>query len=155
MKSICCIAALLLALVTGIVGYQWVFVGQTQPSADGRSAILLSPGERDLVLSEMRTFLQSVQRITQALTTEDMAEAAKAAREVGAAAADGVPVSLMAKLPIGFKKLGLSTHRAFDQLALDAEQLGDPAHTLNQLAALQLNCVGCHAGFRIAEDHSL
>ena len=152
MKSICCTVALLLVLVTAAAVYQLVFVGKTVHSDDGRSAILLSPGERDLVLAEMRTFLQSVQRITQALTTEDMAEAAKAAREVGAAAADGVPVSLMAKLPIGFKTLGLSTHRAFDQLALDAEQLGDPAHTLSQLAALQTNCVGCHAGFRIQTE---
>jgi len=135
-----------------VVGYQLIVVGRTLPSADGRGAILLYPGERDLVLSEMRSFLQSVQRITQALTTEDMDEAAKAAREVGAAAANSVPVSLMAKLPIGFKTLGLSTHRAFDQLALDAEQLGDPAHTLSQLAALQTNCVSCHAAFRIQTE---
>ena len=152
MKSICCTASVLLALILAFLGYQFIVVGQTQPSADGRSAILLSPGERDLVLAEMRTFLQSVQRITQALTTDDMDEVAGAAREVGAAAADGVPVSLMAKLPIGFKTLGLSTHRAFDQLALDAEQLGDPAHSLSQLAALQSNCVGCHAAFRIQTE---
>lgn len=64
----------------------------------------------------------------------------------------GVPVSLMAKLPMGFKELGHSTHRAFDEPALDAEQLGDPDRALGQLAALLGNCVGCHAAFRFATD---
>jgi hypothetical protein len=109
----------------------------------------LTPGERDLVLAEMRAFLQSVQGITQGLGEGDLRRAAAAARAVGSAAAGEVPLSLMTKLPLGFKELGLSTHRAFDQLALDAEQLGDPGQTQAQLADLLGNCVGCHAAYRI------
>lgn len=149
MKAICCVSSLLLLCVLGLVGYKILFLGDTVPASDGRTAILLSPGERDLVLAEMRAFLESIQVITQSLSDEQLDQAAVAARRVGAAAAGEVPVSLMAKLPMGFKELGLSTHGAFDQLALDAEQLGDPAHTLGQLAGLQSNCVGCHAAFRI------
>jgi hypothetical protein len=55
----------------------------------------------------------------------------------------------MGKLPLAFKQLGLETHSGFDALALDAEQLGDPAHTLTQLAGLLQNCVACHAAYRI------
>lgn len=150
MKSYCCIAALLLLLVVGLVGYKVVFVGETLPAEDGRSAIQLDPGERDLVLGEMRAFLQAVQSIAQSLNDDDLPSAATAARQVGTATMGGVPVSLMAKLPIGFKELGHSTHRAFDELALDAEQLGDRDHALGQLAALLGNCVGCHAAFRFA-----
>ncbi|MEA3276990.1 MAG: hypothetical protein U9Q81_17235 [Pseudomonadota bacterium] len=149
MKAFCCTTAALLLLIIGVVGYKLLVLGETRPAENGRSAIQLDPGERDLVLAEMRAFLQSVQIITQSLTDEDLTGAAAAAQKVGRAAAGDVPVSLMAKLPMGFKELGLSTHRAFDELALDAEQLGDPAHTLGQLATLLGNCVGCHAAFRI------
>ncbi len=148
MKRICCPAALLLLVVLGWVGYQMIFVGATQTAGDGRTALLLEPAERDLVLTEMRTFLQAVQAITMGLSDNDLAAVAVAAKQVGMSAAHGVPVSLMAKLPLGFKQLGHATHGAFDQLALDAESLGDPAHTLRQLAELQANCVGCHAAFR-------
>lgn len=149
MKRICCPAALGLLVVLGWLGYQVIFVGETRPAEDGRSALLLEPGERDLVLAEMRAFLESVQIITQAVSDGNLDQAAEAARRVGMDAAHQVPVSLMAKLPIGFKQLGHATHGAFDQLALDAEQLGDAAHTLGQLADLQANCVGCHTAFRI------
>ncbi len=60
----------------------------------------------------------------------------------------GVPGTLMGKLPLEFKKLGFDTHTRFDQLALDAEQLGDPGHSLTQLAELMQNCVACHAAYR-------
>jgi hypothetical protein len=133
----------------GLVGYKLVFLGETMPGSDGRSAILLQPGERDLVLAEMRAFLQAVQGIATGVSAGDSAAVAGAARSVGAAAAAEVPLTLMAKLPMGFKHLGLATHRAFDALALDAEQLGDPAQSQAQLAALLGNCVGCHAAFRI------
>jgi hypothetical protein len=149
MKPVCCWAAALLLLVLGGLGYKLLMVGETAPASDGRSAILLSPGERDLVLTEMRAFLQAVQAITQAVSEGDAVRAASAARAVGAAAAEEVPISLMAKLPLGFKELGLSTHRAFDQLALDAEQMGDIAQAQRQLATLLNNCVGCQAAFRI------
>ena len=42
----------------------------------------------------------------------------------------------MKKLPLEFKKLGMGTHKAFDQLALDAADLGDKGHTMQQLGEL-------------------
>jgi hypothetical protein len=110
---------------------------------------LLDEGERELVLSEMRMFLSATQQITAAIHAEDMAQVAKAARGVGRAAAQAVPGTLMGKLPGEFKQLGLATHSAFDQLALDAEQLGDPAYALEQLSGLMNNCVACHAAYQI------
>jgi len=90
-----------------------------------------------------------VQQITEGLAAKNMQQVAKAARTVGREAQQAVPGSLMGKLPLGFKKLGFDTHAKFDQLALDAEQLGDPAQTLEQLSALTQNCVACHAAYRI------
>lgn len=138
---------LILAIIA--MSYKFMVVGSVVPATDGRQAIVLEPAERDLVLTEMRMFLASVQKITQAATAEDMVTVAKAAREVGLAAQQAVPGSLMGKLPLAFKKLGFDTHSKFDALALDAEQLGDPKHALQQLSTLMNNCVGCHSAYQI------
>jgi len=142
------ILALVFALLTGGMAYKFIFSGAVVEASDGRQAIQLSEGERDLVLSEMRTFLSSVQQITEGLAAKNMQQVAKAARTVGREAQQAVPGSLMGKLPLGFKKLGFDTHAKFDQLALDAEQLADPAQTLEQLSLLMQNCVACHAAYR-------
>jgi len=138
---------LILAIVA--MGYKFMVAGSVAPASDGREALILEPAERDLVLTEMRMFLSSVQKITRALTEEDMKTVVKAAREVGLAAQQAVPGSLMGKLPLAFKKLGFDTHKKFDALALDAEQLGDPNHTLQQLSTLMNNCVACHSAYKI------
>lgn len=139
--------ALLLAAITA--GHLTLLTSATQAAEDARTAILLDADERALVLAEMRAFLQTVQVITQSLSADDLATAAAAGRQVGVTQAAEVPESLKAKLPMGFRKLGSATHRAFDELALDAEQLGDANHALGQLAALLSNCVACHATYRI------
>ncbi len=45
--------------------------------ADQRTVIELSPEHRDMVLTEMRDFLKTVQQINLALSEEDFAQAAK------------------------------------------------------------------------------
>jgi len=60
-----------------------------------------------------------------------------------------VPGTLMGKLPIELKKLGFDTHTKFDQMAMDAEELGDGSHALEQLATLMQNCVACHSAYRL------
>ncbi len=144
----------LLFVALMVMGYKFIIVGSVVPADDGREALVLEAGERDIVLSEMRIFLASVQAITDGLSTDDMDKVVEAARSVGAAAQQGVPASLIGKLPLSFKKLGFDTHRKFDMLALDAEQLGDPAHTLKQLAELMNNCVACHATYRFDTEQA-
>lgn len=139
----------LLFITLLVMAYKFIIVGAVAPASDGREALLLEVSERDLILSEMRVFLASVQAITAGISNDDMSKVVAAARAVGAAAQQGVPASLIGKLPLSFKKLGFDTHRKFDALALDAEQLGDPEHSLKQLATLMNNCVACHASYRI------
>jgi hypothetical protein len=146
---LCWTLTALLALALTATLYVFGVRGSVAPGSDGRTAILLDPGERDLVLAEMRTFLQATQGILVAASKGDAPGAATAARAVGIAAQRGVPASLMGKLPLGFKQLGFDTHGRFDQLALDAESLGDPGQTLTALGDLLANCVACHAAFRI------
>ena len=142
------IVILLLVAVSGAI-YKFGISGATVAASDGRTAIVLEPGERDLVLAEMRGFLEAVQLITEAVGEGDTGKIATAARKVGAGAQQAVPASLMGKLPLGFKQMGLDTHRRFDRLALDAEEFGDPATSLQQLSELMNNCVACHSAFRL------
>lgn len=148
MCKFCCGLALLLAVLVAGMAYKFIVQGNVTATIDGRPAIELTIDERNVVLSEMRAFLASVQAITTAIVAEDMDAVATSARRVGMAAQVDVPGSLVGKLPLAFKKLGFDTHSRFDQLALDAESLGDPAHALKQLGELMGNCVACHAGYK-------
>jgi hypothetical protein len=142
------IIALLLIVIAGGT-YKFIFQGSVSTSSDGRISILLNPGERDLVLLEMRTFLTSVQLITKGISENDMKLVSDAARAVGKAAQAQVPGTLIGKLPLEFKQLGFDTHSKFDQLAMDTNDLGDSQQILIQLSELMRNCVVCHATYRI------
>ncbi|TNF36924.1 MAG: hypothetical protein EP315_03520 [Gammaproteobacteria bacterium] len=140
-------AILLLILV--IVAYKFIVVGEVTEASDGRQAIVLQSDERDFVLAEMRLFLSSVQAINQAIAEGNPQQVASAARMVGMAVQQTVPPALITKLPLAFKQQGFDTHQKFDLLAMDAEQIGDGMHSLQQLAELMQNCVACHAAYRI------
>ena len=150
MCKFCWTVLLLLLLALGGAVYKFGFVGSVERAPDGRQALLLTVDERNMVLGEMRAFLVAVQNILAATNSEDMDVAAEAARRVGMAAQGAIPPGLIGKLPMEFKKLGFSTHRKFDELALDAAQLGDPQHTREQLANLMNNCVACHATYSLS-----
>ena len=149
MNKILTAIIILLLLVIGGGFYKFMIQGSTVESSDGRLAIQLNAGERDMVLAEMRAFLETVQNIVRGVTEDDMQFVAESARKVGMAAQGEVPGSLVGKLPIKFKKLGFDTHTKFDQLALDASDMGDKDNVLIQLSVLMQNCVGCHAAYRI------
>lgn len=148
MQKLSWILVAILGISTSLMAYKFILSGSAEKSVDGRIAINLTVNERDMVLEEMRTFLDSVQQITQGVASKDFDAAAKAARKVGRAAQQGMPGTLVGKLPLEFKKMGFDTHAQFTQLALDAEQLADTGHTLDQLATVLQNCVACHETFK-------
>ena len=149
MCKTCWLSVVILAVLLLGTIYKFVIEGSTRTSTDNRLAIQLTAGEKDLVLAEMRAFLASVQQITHGVSSKDMQLIATSARTVGLAAQQGMPGSLMGKLPLEFKQLGRNTHEQFDLLALAAEQLEDAEHSLSQLGALMQNCVACHAAYRL------
>ena len=142
------IIAVLLRVIAAMA-YTFLVAGKTVTAEDRRSAIVLEPAERSLVLTEMRGFLTAVQAITEAVTRNDATAIAAAARPMGMAAAAGVPATLAAKLPLEFKQLGHSVHEDFDRLALDADALGDVKHAHAQLSETLKKCVACHALYQI------
>jgi cytochrome c556 len=146
-KCLAIIALLIIIIADGI--YTFVLQGNLPEVADGRIVIHLNTDERELVLTEMRTFLTSVQQITKGVAENDMESVAQSARKSGKAAQQGIPGTLAEKLPVQFKQSGFDTHAQFDQLAMDAEDIGDSIHALSQLSTLMQNCISCHALFRI------
>ena len=153
---------MLRAAITGIV-FSFIFCGHPliygQESAidvrsdlNKRLPIQMTLEEREFVLAEMRTFMESTQNIVNGIVSDKMGLVAENARKSGLAAQAGMPKSLPGKLPASFKQLGSDTHRKFDELALDAEQLGDDEHALSQLGMILNNCVSCHSTFRIVVE---
>ena len=139
-------ALLILGVLT--VG-SWFFVrGNVADSDDGRISILLTAAERDFVLAEMRGLLEAVETITFELSENNMAGVAAAAKSVGMGSGGGEPVTLIAKLPLEFKTLGMGIHQAFDDLAMEADDLGDGTIVLGQLSTLLSRCTSCHATYR-------
>ena len=122
--------------------------GPAKP-ADQRAPLVLLDEERHIVLEEMRNFLAVLQTITDALTREDMKEIARAARSMGSGAANEIPPKTVAKLPEEFKVLAGGVHTTFDLMALDAESLADPKHTLTQMNDLLQKCNACHGIYQI------
>lgn len=116
---------------------------------DERQVIVLDPVARALVLTEMRQFLNALQGMTQALSSNDLKTVAGIARSVGMQAAHEVPPEVKAKLPMEFKQLGFAVHGEFDQLAMDAESLGDSNHALKQMGGILQKCVACHSIYQI------
>ena len=116
---------------------------------DTRTVIELSPQHRAMILNEMRQFLSGLQQITAALSRDDMDAVSQAARGLGVAMTRHVPADLKQALPQGFRKLGHEVHSQFDQIALDAESLGDSNHALSQLGDTLSRCVACHNTYQI------
>lgn len=141
-------SAALIAVIAAL-GFAFVVPGSVTASDDGRTSIAISVDERDLVLAEMRRFLESVSEITSAIAQDDMARVAESANRAGMANAGQAPVALMAKLPMEFMTLGRTTHEAFDDLAREATDMGDGQVALTKLGELLDNCTTCHAGYRL------
>jgi len=142
------ISAVLAAGLLG-VGFFFVVKGNVEPHADGRTAVLLLPDERNLVLAEMRGLLETVQTILQASVAGDMRAVSTAATAAGMAAAEAEAAALLGKLPLEFMTMGMGTHKAFDALATTAQGTDDPMVVLNELGTLMDRCTGCHAGYRL------
>jgi hypothetical protein len=149
-----------LATITALFGFYLVQErnATAQPTdqtsiQDSRSVIYLAESESAFIRREMRGLLESIRDILEASQAGDHAKVAAAARRSGMNGPEvtHIPKSLAPKLPPEFKKLGLATHRAFDQIAMDAEKMGAADLTLKQLTELMGNCAACHATWRLAD----
>jgi hypothetical protein len=138
-----------LVVIVAAMGYKFIVAGSTETGDDGRVALDLAPAERVLMLREMRGFVAGLQTVADALARDDMKAVAVASRAMGMARSHDVPVAMMGKLPLEFKTLALGLHRDFDIIAMDADGVAAPRHTLGQLAAALQKCVACHDTYQV------
>lgn len=138
----------LLVLLIATLAYKLIVPGRTDGTIDGRTVVLLEPAERIFVLGEMRGLLAGVQQISEALANDDVARVAKIARSLGLQADTGAPPGLMSKLPLEFKKLGLSVHTDFDAIANNAGAGTAPKELLRQMSGLMQKCIACHNAYQ-------
>ena len=153
MKSckLCWTLVVVLGLAVAAFAYKFT-VGEVRPSEDGRVAVVLAKDERNALLQEMRTWLESSQRILAAAARNDFGEVAKAAAASGMAAEASTPASLFRKIPLEMKTLGFATRRKFDDIAADAERTKDADRVVAGLSAAMGNCIACHATYRFVEN---
>jgi len=157
LKNVLCSTTIIVltVAVTALV-LRFIVFGQTkiadQSAIDQRTTVIVTETERAFILSEMRAMLVGTQRLLQASLNKDMPSVVETAQSLGMKTMGEVPQGLMGKLPLAFKQLGLSVHHAFDQIALDAKDLGDNQHTLFQLQEMLQSCVACHASYKLPTD---
>lgn len=150
MKTSLCWIAIGLWII-GAAVLAWFFLkGATMPGSDGRTEIALAPAERDQILSEMRQLLKGVQGIMTAVNEQNAKGVEAAARAVGMGMAVDVEPTIMMKLPLPFKQMGMSVHRDFDAIADGIAQAEVGSHTLQRLSSIMKRCTTCHDLYRFS-----
>lgn len=116
---------------------------------DPRLSVKMSEENREFVMAEMRSFVESLQQINAGILYNDPKPIIEAGKRSGNGVKECAPEGLVETLPLAFKQLGFSTHDIFDQIAASAEKDFSPKKTQEQLNQLLNNCVACHKSFRI------
>lgn len=136
-----------------IVGTMLITLMNFAQAEDSRTPINVSTDRHEQLLAEMRGFLISINGIVSGLANDDMESVAKVARLNGRIRMrqDRMNSGQRGRgfnAPQEFQMMGQTLHGKFDEIALDAEQMGDPQQTLEQLAATTALCTACHASYR-------
>ena len=144
-----CLKGMLMYRPLSLTPVLCLFLALPAQAADQRTVIRLSADEVASVQAEMRSMLAGVNQIVAGLAANDMQTVTKAARGQGVNGQDHVPMDLRMKMPEAFRSMGHPMHMAFDDLARDAESLGDANQALKQLGDIMNTCNACHQTFRL------
>lgn len=141
--------AILWFVTIGVFAYFFVF-GVARMGPDGRQVINVTAGEKQFLLKEMRQLLEATQQIHVALGNGNREEAAVAAESVGMGMVEelaAVESTILLKLPVPMKELGLGTHREFDALARTLRSDASDREVIRELGELMNRCTACHASY--------
>ncbi len=140
---------LIVSLITNIIlVYFFVFKGSTTHTNETRTAINITPQNREFVLAEMRGFLESIQAINQGISDNDPKKIIASGEKSGTAVIEDAPAGLMKTLPLPFKSLGLGTHAKFDAIAKMARENYKKEEAQKQVASILSNCTACHQVYK-------
>ncbi|MBA5248460.1 MAG: hypothetical protein FE834_02835 [Gammaproteobacteria bacterium] len=133
------------------IGYQFV-MGSTVASSDGRIAVVLTKGERNFVLGEMRGLLGNMQQLVTAAADKDIDKTIAIAKRLSEESKGKKQVGIIAKTPLYFKKITNNIHSQFGELYKDAVAKRDVNHSLKQVSVIMQNCIACHGAYTLIEE---
>lgn len=127
-------------------------VAQQPPQSEGdpREAVTLSPKETEVLLSGMRTYLETIQGIVTAVAENQNKRVADIAARSGAKILQNANPFTALKVPLGFSSMSFDTHDKFDKLAEKAKRGASRSIILGDLRNILGNCISCHASYRLA-----
>jgi hypothetical protein len=135
------------ALLAGLGGCVERPASAPGAGSDRRQVTTVPLEVREAVRSEMRTMLGSLHGILMASMTGDTAAMRQAAVRSGLATA--ADPALEKLLPEEFLRLGMGTHRQFDELAAGIASGLPRDSVVARVARLTGNCVACHESHRL------
>lgn len=144
------LSLVLWVLTVAVFGWFLIKGNTIHTDSSQRQVILLSEQEKSLVLAEMRTMLESTQKIVQGFAVNDRAMIQSAAKTAGMGSAIDLDPVFLAKLPLDFKTLGFSMHADMDAIGKAAEGGADAQEINKMLSNTLLKCVGCHSTWQIS-----
>lgn len=150
MKKVLIISNVIFASLTLVLGYILLFTGTEMiETKDTRTTVKYAPDLRELVMSEMRDYLEVINEVHQGMADNNPEMIVKAATRQGKASIEHTPARLLKLSPIACKQMGFAGHDLFQAIADSAKVNYNPATTTKQLAALTNNCVTCHKVYKV------
>ncbi len=130
-----------------VVTFEPVSGRPRQTAVDTRLTIVVTDGERNQILYEMRALLHGLFNLHSALARNDMNAVAVAAKPLGPVLSR-IPKGMRDRLPQPFMEMSIGQNEIFDTIARDALSVGDMKHTQGQMAEAMTYCSGCHDTYR-------
>ncbi len=151
MKNLLVISNIILLITTLILSYILLFVGTDSVKVPDESRIMVQypPDLHDLVLSEMRDYLEVIHEINQGMAENNPQKIIEAATRQGKASLSDTPARLLKLSPLPCKKMGFKGHDLFQEIADSAGINYKQSTTVMQLARLTNNCVTCHRTYKL------
>lgn len=136
-------------IINGLMLWFFFFRGDVIEVKNQRRAVMLSENHREIVMGEMRKFLENIHEINQGILEDNPERIIKAARASGRRIDDEVPQGLIKSIPLDFKQMGFRAHDLFDEIADGVEVNYNKKSVQNQLGTLLNQCITCHQVYQI------
>jgi hypothetical protein len=151
MKTFFIISNIFFVLTTFALAYVLLFTGTetVKMPNDNRITVKYAPDLRELVLSEMRDYLEVINKIQHGLADNNPELIVKAASRQGQASLADTPARLLKLSPLACKQMGFQGHDLFQAIADSAKVNFKPETTIKQMVQLTNNCIACHRTYKI------
>ncbi|RLD41476.1 MAG: hypothetical protein DRI86_13310 [Bacteroidetes bacterium] len=137
-----------------VLAYVLLFTGTelVKTPDDTRITVKYAPDLRELVMTEMRDYLEIMSEIQQGIAENDPKRIYTAAERQGSASIEETPIRLLKLSPLACKQMGFAGHHLFQAIADSARENYNPTTTIKQMARLTNNCIACHRTYKVVAE---